>query len=141
MQHSTSRGILFITEDNQQKLVLLQRRKNGKEYYTFPWGHIEDGETPEQTLIREMKEELNINVTVQELLKEYDNIDLWRHEYFYLCEQIWGTLQQGNWPERTRNPDENFYEIVKIPINELASYNLLPVEIKEMVIYNFYLLS
>ncbi|MDR0650085.1 MAG: NUDIX domain-containing protein [Candidatus Peribacteria bacterium] len=37
---------------------------------------MEDGETPEQTLIREMKEELNINVTVQELLKEYDNIDL-----------------------------------------------------------------
>lgn len=126
---TTSRWILFITEDKQQKLVLIHRIKNGREYYTFPWGHVEQGETPVQTLIREIKEELSIDVTIQKLFKEYENTDLWRHEYFYLCQQTWWTIQLGDWPEFKRDPAENFYEIVKIPVNELSDYPILPVEI------------
>ena len=43
--------------------VLITRRPNGKEMaglWEFPGGKIEKGETPEQALIGELKEELNI---------------------------------------------------------------------------------
>lgn len=47
-------GIVFISP---KKKILLLQKQNGK--WTFPGGHSEIGETPEDTAIRECKEETN----------------------------------------------------------------------------------
>ena len=68
--------IAAIILENPKGELLLYKRDN-KPGIPFPgyWdligGHVEDGETPEQALVREIKEELDIELTDFVFFKEY----------------------------------------------------------------------
>ena len=66
-----------------------------KGWWEFPGGKIEPGETPEQALKREIKEELNTVVQVGELADviEYDYPDCHLTMYCYFCQVFSGTLE------------------------------------------------
>jgi 8-oxo-dGTP diphosphatase len=56
-------AVALIDDDNR---VLIAQRPEGKSMaglWEFPGGKVEKGETPEAALIRELKEELTIDVT------------------------------------------------------------------------------
>jgi len=69
--HFRSAGILL-----QNNKILLQRDKEGNEYAT-PGGHVIIGETGEQSLIREYKEETGADVVVQRLIWIEENFWKW----------------------------------------------------------------
>lgn len=55
----------IFEKDNK---VLIARRKEGKSmalHWEFSGGKIEEGESPEAALKREIQEEMNVNITVQ----------------------------------------------------------------------------
>jgi mutator protein MutT len=51
---------------------VLVERSTGKEYFVHPGGKLEPGETPKQAVIRELKEEFQIDVR-EEDLEEFDH--------------------------------------------------------------------
>ncbi len=67
--------------ENQKGQVLIAKRKKGKKlggYWEFPGGKIEKGESPEKSLIRELKEEMNLEIEVGNFVGEnihyYDEV-------------------------------------------------------------------
>jgi 8-oxo-dGTP diphosphatase len=55
-------GIIIV-----DRKVLVERSK-GKEFFIHPGGKIEPGEAPEQAVIRELKEEFQIDVVAEDLV-------------------------------------------------------------------------
>jgi mutator protein MutT len=54
--------VAAIILNQKKELLLVNHQKNGKSYWLFPGGGIEYGETIEQALKRELREELSINM-------------------------------------------------------------------------------
>lgn len=117
------------------------RNKEYQEYYTFPGGGLEEGETLEEGVIREVKEEFGINVKVIKKLYELENTKLNMKEYFFLCEYVDGEFGTGDGEEFSNNPEykesgEYIPEIVKK--EEISKIVLLPLEIKEKFLRDFF---
>ena len=55
-------SIALINEFNEVLLSKRQKNKHLEGYWEFPGGKIEKNEAPEQALVREIKEELNIDI-------------------------------------------------------------------------------
>lgn len=132
---STSRAIILKEDEKGKYFVSIKRTKyrgdNEYIYYTFPGGHVEENETFEETLIREVKEELGIEVLVISEFEYLFNKDLNRNEKFYLCEHKSGIIGTGTGPEWTNVDIKKYgkYEIKRIYLNEIKYYNILPKEI------------
>ncbi len=134
----TGRAIIF----NNNNIIFIKRTKYNedgsikKEYYTFPGGHLEGNESYEEATIREVYEELGIDVDIVRELVYLHNKDLNRDEKFFLANIMGGKLGTGNGPE-FKNIDYlkyGKYEIVQIDKKDLNDYNILPIEVKKKII-------
>lgn len=103
--------------------VLITRRAPKKNFaggWEFPGGKIEVNETPQECLARELKEELNITVSVDKFCTEvnhdYGNMSIKLIAYY--CTIVDGEIQISV---------HDKYKWVKI--NDLLKYDLLPADI------------
>lgn len=88
-------AIIRGTGENKGKIFATQRGYGAfKDGWEFPGGKIELGESKEQALIREIKEELDTEIKVGDLLDivQYDYPAFHLTMYFYWCEVILGEL-------------------------------------------------
>src|SRR3989344_5314609 len=132
MMENKDRASVIIIDNG--KILLLYRFKNGKEYYVFPGGGVEDGESTIRAAVREAKEETGLDVAISKKMWEYEGRG--RLEHFYLAEKFSGELRIGG-PEEGRQSKDNVYRLEWIDLDNVANINLLPEDMKTRLLKEF----
>lgn len=128
-------GIVLIQND---RVALIERHRAGLDYYVFPGGGVNEGETPEHAAIREAMEELGVKVAIKQKIVEIQ-LGLKSRQIYFLVEQIGGEFGTGVGEEYTdadpNDRDEGIYIPIWMPITELPLHeNVHPAEVARLVI-------
>lgn len=114
-----------------ENVLLMQRKKDGKEYWVFPGGGVKEDETIDEAVLRELKEETSIEAKAVKLLYHHHLIGN-SDQYFYLCEYISGVPKLGNFNEMKNQLDgKGFYEPLWIDVHKLPKLLVYPLEIRD----------
>jgi 8-oxo-dGTP pyrophosphatase MutT (NUDIX family) len=96
-------------------LIRHQRHRDGSSYWLLPGGGLEEGETPEACLVREMKEETNLDVRIERLLMEDDATQFpdsfYQKRLTFLCTPLSDGEKPGYEPEAEASAN---YAIVEV---------------------------
>lgn len=91
MKYEKSCGCIVI--DNEKVLLV----KHNAGHWDFPKGHVEENETEMETAIREVKEETNVDVEIQEKNRyviEYSHKeDTTKQVVFFIAKKINGNIK------------------------------------------------
>ena len=111
--------LVLIKEDK----ILLSRRYNtgyGDGYYSFPAGHLEEGETLKEGVVREAKEEVGIDVNMSDLelihVMDKNVINNERMAFFFKAKEWKGNLINME-PEKC--DDLKWFKINELPENTI----------------------
>jgi mutator protein MutT len=129
-----SRG--FVIKDN--KILVMFRKKNGEEYYVFPGGHMQQDETPEETVVREIEEETTIKCRIIRKafdLIDYSNVKKSQSEFYFICKWISGDPKLSG-EESRRSTIDNYYEPMWINLLEVNRLKFYPAQSKQWVMEN-----
>ena len=89
-------AMIVAKKNNDEKMVFATQRGYGelKDGWEFPGGKIEEGETPEEAIVREIKEELDTVIKVDKFIDtiEYDYPEFHLSMDCFLCTIIDGDL-------------------------------------------------
>ena len=114
---STNVVAAIIKKNNQYLIVQRNRNKHLAYKWEFPGGKVEGNETFAEALSREIKEELNITISLQDKIAEEkfkdEKIDIVLH--YFLCTQQSGIIKLNEhedlaWVEKKDFAKYNFVE-------------------------------
>ena len=107
----------IITKDNKFFIAKRNKNKHLGGFYEFPGGKQDVNETLQQTVIREIKEELNIHVQVGNKLGEehYKDDKINVHLHYFFCKIISGNIilnehEDSAWVSKEEFKNYNFAE-------------------------------
>ncbi|MFH1316236.1 MAG: NUDIX domain-containing protein [Candidatus Woesearchaeota archaeon] len=132
MDKKHHRSAVIIIDKN--KILLMRRVEDGREYFVFPGGTIEENETPKETAIREIKEETNLDIEIERLLWKFE--DEFHVGYYFLAKSFKGEIELGG-PEAKMHCDENFFCPDWVKLDKLDNMKLFPEEIKNKIKLEF----
>lgn len=91
----TIRVVAAVIRDGSKVFATKRGYGDFKGGWEFPGGKIEDGETPKEALVREIKEELNADIIVGDLILtiEFDYPEFHLSMDCFWCSLLSGTLE------------------------------------------------
>ena len=130
-KRESCRAIIF--KDN--KMVAMYREKNGRTYYTFPGGGMDEGETINECVKREVIEEFGI--VVKPIREVYTYEDEKTYQHFILCDWESGELGTGEGEEFQGDASRGVYEPMLIDIENIPNLPLMPPEAAMQVVDDY----
>ncbi len=104
------------------KILLIKQKLNEQQNWSLPGGALEYGETIEQCLIREMKEETGINIVVKDLLYICDRFRTLKHhivDISFLVERTDGKIELKSFSDKD---GEVLCKIKMVSIEDILGY-------------------
>lgn len=124
-------GIILIHEG---KLALIERHRQGRHYFAFPGGGVDEGETDEQAAIREAEEELGIRVEIVQKAAEIRRTGR-RNQVYFVVQWVDGEFGTGTGEEYNETDDFNgTYNPIWMPLEELLVKNVVPRGLAELTV-------
>lgn len=115
---------------DKEKLLLIHRKKEGREYWVFPGGGLEEKETYKEGIKREILEEAGLEIKPIKLLYKLQGGDIKNFHLYYLCQLVKNGKLKFTGPEKEKNKDQ-VYQPEWVLISKIAETPVLPIEIKE----------
>ncbi len=109
---------LLLLKD--EKILMIRRYKTGYQdgNYSLPAGHVEDGESATEALIREVKEEININIKKEDIICIHTIYrqagDSTRVDFYYEVKNWSGDIKNN---EIDKCDDISWFNIDSLPTN------------------------
>ena len=114
----TTDGIIEVYEDDSFNGIVLIERKNEPRGLALPGGFVDVGECVEDALIREMKEETNLDVTISTLLGVYS--DPGRDPRFHTASVVYVAKATGEPKGGDDAKEAKLYALNEIPMDKLV---------------------
>ncbi len=130
------RAVAVLVKDD--KVLLVHRTRNGKEFWVFPGGGVEEGENVEEAVVREVEEEASTKCKIVKLLYTHIYSNLGHKQFYYLCDYISGNPKLGDFNElETMKNEDQTYEPGWIKIESLSKKLVYPLEIRDWLIEDY----
>jgi 8-oxo-dGTP diphosphatase len=115
----TTDGIVEIYDENENFLgIVLIKRKNEPLGLALPGGFVDIGETVEEAVVREMKEEISLDVKIQKLLGVYS--DPKRDSRFHTASVTYVCKAHGKPVGADDAKKATIYTLSELPMNKLV---------------------
>ncbi|MBQ2270237.1 MAG: NUDIX hydrolase [Firmicutes bacterium] len=95
-------GVRVIIENDEQKILMVKQEHPERTVWMVPGGGIEEGETAAEAVVREMKEETGLNVTVGPMIFHIEEVSEKRGQRFvnfFMATVAGGDMHLGMDPE------------------------------------------
>jgi 8-oxo-dGTP pyrophosphatase MutT (NUDIX family) len=111
-------------------VCLIERHRDGMQYFLFPGGGVEEGETFAQAAAREAREELGVEVELGDVLLDLEFHR--RRQVYFSADVVAGTVRDGYFTETSFL--DGTYRPVWVPIASLVTLDARPRELVALLL-------
>jgi mutator protein MutT len=122
-KHPKTLASVAIINHGGKLLMILREKGEFSGYWETPGGHIEQGETPEEAVVREVKEEAGVDVRITKFLGIIENNNSVCN--YFDCELLLPGQIEGN------------SQIKLVSIKNLSKYAITPFALENLIKLGF----